>query len=160
MLSEEELSASAASHRDFLLQTLHNVRNQLANPSPLIVSGLAVQEEPDSFPGLGENGSIHMPKIGGLEFDGGENSGELQDGSAGLILKIFDMIDRNHNGSLKKLDFLSGIQKAEVQNQIRHHPQFSALIHSHSYRDAFLQINTENDKFITVKELIRFAKTL
>ena len=45
MLSEEELSASAASHRDFLLQTLHNVRNQLANPSPLIVSGLAVQEE-------------------------------------------------------------------------------------------------------------------
>ena len=36
---------SAASHRDFLLQALHtdNVTN-LANPSPLIVRGLAVDE--------------------------------------------------------------------------------------------------------------------
>ena len=160
MLSEEELSASAASHRDFLLQTLHNVRNQLANPSPLIVSGLAVQEEEDSFPALGENGSIHMPVTGGLEFDSVENPEEIQDGSADLIIRMFDMIEPNHNGKLKKLDFLSGIQRPEVQDEVRHHPQFSALIHAHSYRDAFLQIDTEDEKFVTVRELIRFGKTL
>ena len=144
----------------FLLQTLHNVRNQLANPSPLIVSGLAVQEEEESFPVLGENGSIHMPTTGGLEFDSVENPEEQQDGSAGLIIRMFDMIDSNHNGRLKKLDFLSGIQRPEVQDEIRHHPQFSALIHTHSYRDAFLQIDTEDEKFVTVKELIRFGTTL
>ena len=38
-LSEDELTASASAHRDFLLQTLHNVREQLSNPSPLVVTG-------------------------------------------------------------------------------------------------------------------------
>ena len=66
-LSEEDLSASAASHRDFLLQTLHNVRNQLANPSPLIVSGLAVDEsmyeEDDMMNNINSGSSIHMPQV-------------------------------------------------------------------------------------------------
>ena len=33
-LSEDELTASASAHRDFLLQTLHNVREQLSNLAP------------------------------------------------------------------------------------------------------------------------------
>ena len=161
VLSEEDLSASAASHRDFLLQTLHNVRNQLANPSPLIVSGLAVQEEEEplgaeQFDG---QGSVHLPNVPGMDHSEGSFTEPLDD-NAQLILRMFDMVDPDHDGRVKKLDFLHGMQRPEVQDEIRHHPQFSALIHTHSYRDAFLAIGTEESKYVNVTELVRFAQTL
>jgi len=73
---------------------------------------------------------------------------------------MFDMVDPDHDGRVKKLDFLHGMQRPEVQDEIRHHPQFSALIHTHSYRDAFLAIGTEESKYVNVTELVRFAQTL
>ena len=122
-LSEEDLSASAASHRDFLLQTLHNVRNQLANPSPLIVSGLAVDESMYEEDPIGSDlqggSSIHMPHVQNTSEI--ENPEEIVDKSAALILHVFDLIDPEHDGRVKKLDFLKGAQKPEVQAAIRSH---------------------------------------
>ena len=161
-LSEEDLSASAASHRDFLLQTLHNVRNQLANPSPLIVSGLAVDESMYEEDPIGSDlqggSSIHMPHVQNTSEI--ENPEEIVDKSAALILHVFDLIDPEHDGRVKKLDFLKGAQKPEVQAAIRSHPQFSALLHTHTYRDALLAIETKDPKFINVQEISRFANSL
>ena len=136
---EEDLSASAASHRDFLLQTLHNVRNQLANPSPLIVSGLAVDESMYEEDPIGSDlqggSSIHMPHVQNTSEI--ENPEEIVDKSAALILHVFDLIDPEHDGRVKKLDFLKGAQKPEVQAAIRSHPQFSALLHTHTIEMRF-----------------------
>jgi hypothetical protein len=52
-VTEEDMSASASAHRDFLLQTLRDVRDQLSNPSPLIIAGM--DEETD---GLTSGGSV------------------------------------------------------------------------------------------------------
>jgi hypothetical protein len=163
-LSEEDLSASAASHRDFLLQTLHNVRNQLANPSPLIVSGLAVDEsmyeEDDMMNNINSGSSIHMPQVqitGDMSI---ENPEEIVDRSAALVLRVFDLVDPEHDGKVKKLDFLKGVQTPEVQEAIRTHPQFSALLHTHTYRDALLAIETKDGKYINVQEITRFANSL
>ena len=160
-LSEEDLSASAASHRDFLLQTLHNVRNQLSNPSPLIVSGLAVDEsmyEDDDMANI--NNSIHMPQVLATDDFSIENPEEIVDKSAALVLRVFDLVDPEHDGKVKKLDFLKGVQTPEVQEAIRSHPQFSALLHTHTYRDALLAIETKDGKYINVQEITRFANSL
>ena len=74
-----------------------------------------------------------------------------------------DTIMENFNSErmqdLRK-DFLKGVQTPEVQEAIRTHPQFSALLHTHTYRDALLAIETKDGKYINVQEITRFANSL
>ena len=89
-----------------------------------------------------------------------ENPEEIVDKSAALVLRVFDLVDPEHDGKVKKLDFLKGVQTPEVQEAIRTHPQFSALLHTHTYRDAMLAIETKDGKYINVQEITRFANSL
>ena len=75
-VTEEDMSASASAHRDFLLQTLRNVREQLSNPSPLIIAG--VEEEGNG--GMMEDGSMMHGGGGGVSGGGSSymSGGDVQ----------------------------------------------------------------------------------
>lgn len=81
-VTEEDMSASASAHRDFLLQTLRNVREQLSNPSPLIIAG--VEEEGNG--GMMEDGS--MMHGGGGSVSVGVNGGGSSYMSGGDVQSI------------------------------------------------------------------------
>ena len=74
-VSEDELTASASAHRDFLLQTLHNVREQLSNPSPLVVTGA----EAGIPEGIAEElaDPVIMPNV--PSFQGGQEEEEKEE---------------------------------------------------------------------------------
>ena len=169
-VTEEDMSASASAHRDFLLQTLRNVRDQLSNPSPLIIAGMDEESNSnvgmngvdgggssymsnESMGGMGGGGqSVHMPQVEETSsaFDG--------QGSRTDVRFLFDLVDPGHQGRLPKMEVLRCISSVQrVRDLVENAPSLAGLLEPASWADEFMGMQTQEDGLISMQELEQFA---
>ena len=169
-VTEEDMSASASAHRDFLLQTLRNVRDQLSNPSPLIIAGM--DEETDGLTSggsVGGGGSSYLSPDEMMGGGGGGNSITLPQveetssafdgqGSRTDVRFLFDLVDPGHQGQLSKMEVLRSISSVQrVRDLVENAPSLAGLLEPATWADDFMAMGTETDGTVTMQELEQFA---
>ena len=173
-VTEEDMSASASAHRDFLLQTLRNVREQLANPSPLIIAGadeegggpggesddLGAMSGGSSFLQSGSQSalqSITLPQV----QEQGSGPSQMQfpsQGSRTDMRFLFDLVDEEHGGKLAKMDVLRAItSEARVRDLVENTPSLAGLLEPATWADNFMALRTQEEGLVSMAELEGFA---
>jgi len=164
-VTEEDMSASASAHRDFLLQTLRNVRDQLSNPSPLIIAGMD-EEDVGGMGGVGDGGSSYLSTGGSME---GVQSITLpqvhetasafeEQGSRTDIRFLFDLIDPGHQNELLKMEVLRSISSVQrVRDLVENAASLAGLLEPASWADDFMSLKTNNEGTVSMGELEQFA---
>lgn len=176
-VTEEDMSASASAHRDFLLQTLRNVREQLANPSPLIIAGADEEGGHGAKEGEGsvDNGSsaggsgfvsssqsavqsIMLPQV--QEQDSSTSQSQFPNqGSRTDMRFLFDLVDEQHGGRLAKMDVLRAItSEARVRDLVENTPSLAGLLEPATWADELMAFGTQEEGVVTIAELESFAK--
>ena len=76
----------------------------------------------------------------------------------GIILSVFNTIDPEHKGFISKRKFLHAIQLNEdVQELLSTNPRLGRLKHSKSLRDEFRTMDENDDKMISIEEMLHYS---
>ena len=172
-VTEEDMSASASAHRDFLLQTLRNVREQLANPSPLIIAGaeeeaggvggesveLGAMSGGSGFVSSGSQNALQSITLPQVQEDSSTSQAQIpSQGSRTDMRFFFDLVDEDHGGKLAKMDVLRAItSEARVRDLVENTASLAGLLEPATWADTFMATPTEQDGFVSMKELENFA---
>ena len=75
-----------------------------------------------------------------------------------IILSVFNTIDPEHKGFISKRKFLHAIQLNEnVQEILSTDPRLGRLKHSKSLRDEFRTMDENDDKMISIEEMLHYS---
>ena len=80
---------------------------------------------------------------------------------ADIVSSVFDIVDREHTGSISKRSFLKAIQlNLEVQSLLSKNDNLKCLLQHKFVHEKFEEMDENHDGKISVPEMLQFAKDL